>query len=128
LSVGGVGGRERDGQHQDGGERAWGATTSGQCDVPTDLGACTAVSAGFGHSLALRQDGSVRAWGYNTYGQCNVPIDLGKCITVAAGYNHSLALAFDPLDRNNNGTLDSVEIANDPTLDRNNNEIGRAHV
>jgi hypothetical protein len=44
-------------------------------------------------------------------------------MAVAAGSSHSLALAFDPLDRNNNGTLDSVEISNDPTLDRNNNGI-----
>jgi hypothetical protein len=109
--------------HAGGIVRAWGFNDFGQCTVPTDLGACTAVAAGSYHSLALRQDGGVRAWGLNDSGQCTVPTDLGRCFAVAGGYAHSVALAFDPLDRNNNGTLDSVEISNDPTLDRNNNGI-----
>jgi alpha-tubulin suppressor-like RCC1 family protein len=83
--------------------RAWGSTDY----VPTDLGACTAIAAGGSHSLALRQDGSVRAWGSTDY----VPTDLGACTAIAAGDRHSLAIAADPRDSNNNGILDSVEIA-----------------
>jgi hypothetical protein len=109
--------------HAGGIVRAWGLNVSGQCTVPTDLGPCTAVAAGGIHSLALRQDGGVRAWGDDYFGQCTVPPDLGACTAVAAGSDHSLAIAFDPLDRNNNGTLDSVEISNDPTLDHNHNGI-----
>ena len=61
---------------------AWGDNWLGQRNVPTDLGACTAVAGGQGHTLALRQDGGVRAWGDNWLGQCNVPTDLGVCTEI----------------------------------------------
>ncbi len=65
-----------------------------------------AVSAGWGHSLAIRRDGSLWAWGANYYGQLglgdranrNKPTRVGTrsdWVAVLAGYQHSLALAED---------------------------------
>ena len=65
--------------HAGGGVRAWGRNFDGQCNVPNELGPCSAVAAGREHTVALRQDGGVRAWGRNQYGQCNVPNELGPC-------------------------------------------------
>jgi hypothetical protein len=108
---------------QDGFVTAWGDNAYGECNVPPDLGPCTAVSAGNDFSVAVRQDGIVRAWGNNNSGQCNPPSNLTQCMAVAAGIDCIIALVLDPLDRNSNGILDSVEIAQNPTLDRNNNGI-----
>ena len=51
--------------HADGGVRAWGQNFQGQCNVPNELGPCSAVAAGVDHTVALRKDGGVRAWGIN---------------------------------------------------------------
>jgi len=72
--------------------RAWGFNDYGQCNVPADLGPCTAVAGGGNHTVALRTDGTVRAWGWNGYGQGTIPADLGPCIAVAAGGYHTVAL------------------------------------
>ncbi len=71
---------------------AWGRNDAGQCNIPADLGPCTAIAAGGTHTIALRTDGSVRAWGYNTYGQGNIHADLGPCTAIAAGGNHTIAI------------------------------------
>jgi alpha-tubulin suppressor-like RCC1 family protein len=72
--------------------RAWGNNGYGGCVVPTDLGVCTAIAAGY-HTVALRPDGLVRAWGGdNKSGQCDIPGDLGVCTSIAAGKNHTVAL------------------------------------
>ena len=75
--------------------RAWGSNDYGQCYVPTDLGACIAVSASYGFTVALRQDGGVRAWGDNFSGQCDVPTDLGQCSAIATGGAHMVAIRKD---------------------------------
>ena len=72
--------------------RAWGYDAYGQCNVPTDLGPCTAIAAGNDHTLALRTDGTVRAWGNNSWGQCNIPAGLGPCTAIAGGGYHSIAI------------------------------------
>jgi hypothetical protein len=75
---------------------AWGANGNGQCNVPSELGASSAVAAGSYHSLAIQaRTGTVWAWGDNTWGQSNVPADLGPCIAVSGGGGHSLALRAD---------------------------------
>jgi alpha-tubulin suppressor-like RCC1 family protein len=79
---------------------AWGAGQSntiatpnyGQCIVPANLLAVTAIAAGGYHSLALRSNGTVVAWGYNSYNQTNVPSTLTNATAVAAGLFHSMAL------------------------------------
>ena len=105
----------------DGSVLAWGSDYSGELgDVAFDgsrprpvavtgLGrgsGVVAISAGGGHSLALRSDGSVLAWGSDEYGQIgdgglnedqstHVAVDgLGAgsgIVAVAAGFQHSLA-------------------------------------
>jgi formylglycine-generating enzyme required for sulfatase activity len=37
----------------DGGVRCWGDNTYGQCDTPTDLGACFSIAGGFYHTIAI---------------------------------------------------------------------------
>jgi alpha-tubulin suppressor-like RCC1 family protein len=97
---------------------AWGRNDLGQLGngtaansstpMPVSLPAgtrVTAVSAGFGHNLALTSTGRVLAWGDNTFGQVGdgtttnrstpVPVSLppGTWVTaIAGGGNHSLAL------------------------------------
>src|SRR5437867_3109801 len=51
-------------------------TNFGQCSVPSDLAAVSAVAAGEWHSLALKRDGTVVAWGCAggaNFGQCTIP-------------------------------------------------------
>ncbi len=75
--------------------RAWGFNGSGACNIPTNLGPCTAIAGGANHTIALRTDGSVRAWGANDFGQSDVPSDLGPCTAIAGGLFHTIALRTD---------------------------------
>ena len=75
--------------------RAWGFNGTGACTIPSDLGPCTDVSGGIGHTVALRADGTVRAWGNNDFGQSDVPADLGPCTAIATGNMHTIALQTD---------------------------------
>jgi hypothetical protein len=54
-----------------------------------------AISAGYGHSLALTKSGEVVAWGENAFGQTDVPGELRNIVAVSAGGYHSLALTRD---------------------------------
>ena len=83
----------------DGGVRCWGRNNGGQCDTPTDLGACSSVAGGGYHTIAIRIDGSGRCWGGNGYGQCYTPADLGPCSSIAAGRTHTIALRSDGIVR-----------------------------
>jgi hypothetical protein len=87
--------------------RGWGRNTDGQCDTPADLGACSAIAAGYNHTIALQRDGTVRGWGANAYFQSTTPSGLGACLSVTAGSNHTIALRNDGAvrawGRNNSG-------------------------
>jgi len=72
----------------------------------TALANIVGISAGGGHTLALRADGTVWAWGENTYGQLGdgtttarfFPVQvpgLTDVVEVAAGYDHSLVRKRD---------------------------------
>jgi alpha-tubulin suppressor-like RCC1 family protein len=74
---------------------AWGFDGAGQTDVPNGLANVVQVSAGGGHSLALKPDGTVAAWGDNTSGQITIPGGLSSVVQVSAGSSHSLALKAD---------------------------------
>ena len=70
---------------------AWGYNGAGQCNVPTDLGPCIQIAAGFKNSLALKANGSLAAWGQGEWGFNSVP--SGTFITIAAGIYHGLAIS-----------------------------------
>ncbi|PAE32020.1 RCC1 domain-containing protein [Bacillus sp. 7884-1] len=53
------------------------------------------ISAGYGHSLALKSDGTIASWGDNTYGQTTVPDGLRNVVAIQGGEYHSLALKSD---------------------------------
>jgi len=55
----------------------------------------TRLSAGNGHTVALRSDGSVLGWGFNSSGQASPPPGLIGLRAIAAGNNHTLALKDD---------------------------------
>lgn len=72
----------------------------GQSITPQNLGACSKVSAGHYHTLALQRSGIVRAWGagqsnaiFPNLGQSAVP-DIGPCTDIAAGGYHSVAIKY----------------------------------
>lgn len=77
----------------------WGADWWGQSTAPGSLTGkvVTAVSGGWGHSLAATSDGGIVAFGLNDQGQTTIPDSLtGKSVTgVGAGYQFSLALTSD---------------------------------
>jgi hypothetical protein len=72
--------------------KCWGLNNFGQCTVPADLGAVSAIAAGGYHTLAVVEFGTVRAWGWNIAGQCNPPVGLASVTAVAGGDLHSVAL------------------------------------
>lgn len=127
---------------------AWGSNSSGQlgngatasssvpvkADLPPGV-RVTAVSGGFGHSLALTSSGHVYAWGSGTSGQLGngttansrVPVEVhlpqGVTATaIAAGFTHSLAVtstgqvyawgsnSFGELGDGNTSTRESVPV------------------
>jgi alpha-tubulin suppressor-like RCC1 family protein len=94
------------------GELGNGTTTSSTTPVTVSVPAgvtFTAVSAGFGNSMALGSDGKVYTWGFNNVGQLGngttvataslpTPASLptGSIATaISAGYAHDLALTSD---------------------------------
>lgn len=91
----------------------WGADWWAQSTAPASLTGktVTAISGGWGHSLAATSDGAITAFGLNDRGQTTVPASLaGKTVTgVGAGYQHSLALTSDGTvtgwGYNNNGQV-----------------------
>ncbi len=71
-----------------------------------NLSGITAITAGSGHSLALKADGTVRAWGSGASGilgdgattNRNIPVKVSNLTgvkTIASGSFHSLALKTD---------------------------------
>lgn len=113
-----AGGAHSLGLQQDGSVWGWGSNQLGQVGdgtttsrlAPVRLSSLTgvfvAVSAGTGHSLALKSDGSVWAWGRNSEGQVGdnttiprrLPVKvslLTNIVAVSAGGAHSLALKSD---------------------------------
>lgn len=79
---------------------AWGRmnnTSAQNAWVPSSLGTnVIAISAGYGHALALRTDGTVVGWGGDDfYDQNSIPAGLTNVVAIASGYYHNLALKSD---------------------------------
>src|SRR5262249_42794191 len=65
----------------------------GQLDIPAGLSGVSAVSAGGGHSAALKPNGTVVAWGNNgNDGVTDVPSGLSGVCEIATGLSFTLAL------------------------------------
>ena len=73
----------------------WGFDDNGQLSQPAGLTGVVAISAAFGHSLALKSDGTVVGWGRNSSGQATPPTGLTGVTAISAGQAHSLALTSD---------------------------------
>lgn len=78
----------------DGAVFAWGSSSSGQCNVPADLGPCIDIAGGMTGSLAVTAAGTVRGWGFSQIASA-IPSGLGACTTVAAGSEHGVAIRTD---------------------------------
>jgi alpha-tubulin suppressor-like RCC1 family protein len=102
----------------DGSLWAWGVEHNGEFGngkkswnfgVPTQIGTDTdwvKVSAGGGHTLAIKADGSLWAWGENTFGQVGDGTTIGKFVPtrigtdtdwviIGSGRYHSMAMKTD---------------------------------
>ena len=75
----------------------WGYNNYGQAIT---LGACSKISSGGQHTVALQSDGAVVAWGagrtntgtWPELGQAMIASTLGTCTQISAGYAHTMAL------------------------------------
>src|SRR5436190_4660929 len=76
---------------------AWGDNAFGRATVPPSAqSGVIAVSAGWGHTLALKSNGVVLAWGRTNEGQTTVPLAAQSgVIAITAGYTYSVALKSD---------------------------------
>ncbi|SFO80928.1 Alpha-tubulin suppressor [Amycolatopsis arida] len=67
----------------------------GEKTVPAEVRGATAVTAGWGHALAV-VDGGVVAWGNNWFGQTDVPVQARSGVVAVSSFGfHSLALRAD---------------------------------
>jgi alpha-tubulin suppressor-like RCC1 family protein len=74
---------------------AWGASDSGQLEVPGDLTNVVAIMGGQGLAWALREDGTLARWGDTFQAQSTVPSGFSNVVAFALGGSHVLALRQD---------------------------------
>ena len=79
------------------GVAAQGYASYDQLKIPADLGRVIALSAGYGHCLALRSDGTVATWGQNTspWTPLNYPANLSGIVGISSGLYHNVVLKAD---------------------------------
>lgn len=74
---------------------AWGDNSINQISpLPPDTD-LTAISAGGGHSVAIKANRTVVVWGLGSFGQLDVPPGLANVVGAAAGYDHTVAVRSD---------------------------------
>jgi len=97
----------------------WGYNYFGQINTPSNLTGVTQVACGGYHTYALKNDGTLIGWGYNGYGQINTPQNLNSIMQVACGGGATVVLHDS--DCNNDGAIDSDQLAQGLLADLNNN-------
>jgi hypothetical protein len=105
----------------DGSIASWGDNSWSQVsDTPTGLG-FVYVAAGARDSAALHADGTIVVWGQGSHGVISsAPVEPGY-VQVSMGVSYAAAL-YAP-DCNENGILDSIDIASGGSLDCDNDGI-----
>ena len=108
----------------DGSVVAWGSNQFAEATVPQGLAGVRAIAAGAGqHTLVLFSDGTVFGWGRNDFGQAS-PISSAEGVeAMAAGGTFSVARIASPEDCDNNGAIDTCEIASGTGADCNSNGV-----
>ena len=81
----------------DGSFRVWGDNSSGQLNIPSNIGTIKQISCGKKHIIAIKSNGDVVSWGLNACLQTSMPSDLGKCVSVSAGDGYSCAVKLNGL-------------------------------
>src|SRR6185436_15783800 len=73
----------------------WGASSSGQLNIPPEATNVIAIAAGTVHTLALRANGTVVAWGIGFNGEEVVPASATNVVAITAADRSSLAVRAD---------------------------------
>ena len=81
----------------DGSFIVWGDNSSGQLNIPSNIGTIKQISCGKKHIIAIKSNGDVVSWGLNACLQTSMPLDLGKCVSVSAGDGYSCAVKLNGL-------------------------------
>ena len=103
---------------------AWGSNEFGESTVPQGVAGVTAIAAGSGqHTLVLFEDGTVFGWGRNDFGQATPAAGAEGVGAIAAGGGFSLVRITSADDCDNNGAIDSCEIASGSGADCNGNGV-----
>ena len=97
----------------------WGRPYEGQITTPSTATNVTQVACGYEYTYALKNDGTLVGWGRNSSGETNTPSNLTGVTRVACGGNHTVVLYES--DCNNDGAIDSDQLAQGLLADLNNN-------
>ncbi len=92
---------------------AFGSNNMGQCSVPTGLGSCTAIAAGWDSSAAIRTDGIVIGWGRDDFWPAHTATNPLRATSIALGPYAGVAILANtcPGDLNRDLRADGQDLA-----------------